>query len=387
MSAATTKPKIFGNIAMKLAAVDVNHGEIACVNTAGYLRAGTVAVSLVALGLFARSYSNSGGAAGDIDAVVMTGYDSNGGIVCYPLTNYAGDLCDQTSVGRSVYVAGANAVAKTNGSETRSRAGRCWGFTPSGDVLVHFDGDIDADALDALTAANVSLADAGGLYAAAELEAAFLELKVKAPVRQVRGVVMNNVASLSSFTVTGNAYDDGLTYEAGDRVLLVGQSTAAQNGVYVVGTVTSTTAPLTRATDMPAGAAYVNGSVVEVSEGTIWRGSSWKVMGTGALVVGTDNPAYYPRVWMKTVTLSSGTYATATATDGVFLYSTTTSSVQATRNTAGGTLTNTTHYFCPVAGRTAGIAGTGQVTVTASVAAGTVNTADTSTVDLQITNW
>ena len=216
--------------------------------------------------------------------------------------------------------------------------------------------------------------------------AAALALAIAAPSRAVRGVVAANVADLAAFTVAGN---DGLTYAVGERVLLANQTTAAECGVYVVGTVVLGVAPLTRAADMPAGAAYVNGSVVEVSEGTIWRGSSWKVMATGAKVVGTDDPLYYPREWRKTVTLASGTYLDGAGggSEPLFLFSTTTSSVQATRNTAGGTLTNTTHYFCPVAARIAGKAGTAAASVTASVAAGTVNTADTSTVDLVILNW
>jgi len=204
--------------------------------------------------------------------------------------------------------------------------------------------------------------------------------------RVVRGVVTANIADLSAFTVAGN---DGLTYAAGERVLLVGQTTAAQCGIYTVGTVGGGTAALTRSADMPAAMAIINGMTVEVSEGTIWRGSSWKAMCTGAKVVATDDPLFYPRRWAKTVTLSSGTYLAGAGGGGepVFLFSTTTSSVNATRNTAGGTLTSTTHYFCPVASRVAGKAGTAAVSVTASVAAGTVNTADTSTVDLMVTNW
>jgi hypothetical protein len=217
-------------------------------------------------------------------------------------------------------------------------------------------------------------------------------LRVGAPPagpRVVRGVCTSNM-SLSAFVgVTGGTAQDGVTYVIGDRVLLAGQTTAAQNGIYVVGTVAAGTAPLTRAPDFFTGATVVNGCVVEVSEGTVWRGSSWKAMATGSVVIGTTDPAFYPRQFRKTVTLSSGTYVIGAGggSEALYLYSTTTSSVQATRNTAGGTLTATTHYFCPVAGRTAGKAGTAAVTVTASVAAGTVNTADTSTVDVLVSNW
>lgn len=219
---------------------------------------------------------------------------------------------------------------------------------------------------------------------------AALVIAQQAPVRRVRGLVAGNVASLAAFAVSGNAYDDGLTYIAGDRVLLAGQTTAAQNGVYVVGTV-SGTAPLTRATDMPAAMVLGNGSVVSVSEGTVWRGSDWKSMATttGGAVIATNDPVFYPRSFSKVITLSSGTYIVGAGggNEQLFLYSTTTSDVQATRNTAGGTLTLTTHYFAPVSGRIAGINPTAAVPVTASVAAGTINTADNSTINVRITNW
>lgn len=209
---------------------------------------------------------------------------------------------------------------------------------------------------------------------------------IKAAFRTVRGVVTSNVADLSAFTVAGN---DGLTYSAGQRLMLPCQTDTTEIGIYVVGTVAAGVAPLTRAPDMPAGAAYVNGGVIEVSEGTVWRGSSWKVMATGAKVVGTDDPLFYPRSYRKTVTLASGTYTIGAGggSEPLFLYSTTTSSVQATRNTAGGTLTLTTHYYAPVASRIAGKAGTAAVAVLASVAAGTINTADNSTVDVLVENW
>ncbi len=77
-------------------------------------------------------------------------------------------------------------------------------------------------------------------------------------------------------------------------------------------------------------------------------------------------------------TASLGGYATEVATN---------LAAKGDYDAAGGTLTSTTHYFCPVAGRTAGVSGTGACSVTASVAAGTVNTADTSTIDILVTNW
>jgi len=389
MSATTSRPTIFGNISMLLAAGLVSQGEIAVVNSAGYVTKGSVTTGLVAIGLISETVDNSGGAAGDKSVTVYTSKNRDGGVRAWPLANHGADLCDQTSVGHDVFIASANAVAKTDGSGTRSRAGKCWGFDRDGNVLVEFDCDPDADAINALAASAVSLADAGALYDAADLEALALELKVKAVQRTVRGVVFSNVASLAAFTVTGNAYDDGLTYVAGDRVLLVNQSTPSQNGIYVVGTVVATAAPLTRAADMPAAAAYVPGSIVQVSEGTIYANSSWKVTATGSKVVGTDDPAYYPSKYQATITLASGTYTIGAGggSEPLFLLSTTKSSVLATRNTAGGTITTTIMYVAPVASRIAGKGGTAAVEVRSAVAAGTILNTDNSTVDVLISNW
>lgn len=218
-----------------------------------------------------------------------------------------------------------------------------------------------------------------------------LAAAIEAPTRTARGVVYSNVSDLAAFTV---ASDDGLTYVEGDRVLLAAQTTAAQCGVYVVGAVSSGTAALTRAADMPSGARLPNGSVVEVSEGTWYRGSSWKAMSTttGGAVIGTNDPVFYPRSFRQTVTLAAGTYkiglgSTATPDEPLFLYSTTTSVVNVTRDTAGGTLTGTVMYACPVTTRTAGKAGAAFVVINSVIEAGTIQNQDTSTLSVLVTNW
>lgn len=200
----------------------------------------------------------------------------------------------------------------------------------------------------------------------------------------VRGVVAANVADLTAFTVASN---DGLTYAEGDRVALVKQTTAAQCGIYVVGPVASTTAPLTRSDDFPSGAAIVNGTKFEVSEGTLYAGSTWKAMCTGACVVGTDDPLFYPRIVKAKITLAGGSslYALG-ATEGLWLFSATKSVAQATLNTPAGTL-GTWGLGCPSTNRTAGKVGTAALRVQSFDAAGTAAGADTSTVDVLVVNW
>jgi hypothetical protein len=195
-----------------------------------------------------------------------------------------------------------------------------------------------------------------------------------------RGCVLTNM-STTAFVVAQN----GVTYVENDVVLLCGQTTTHQNGPWVVGPVAGTAA-LSRPAWWAAGKTIPMGAVFQVGPtNTLLAGSTWKVFSAKAAVVGTDNPAMWPQVIKGVCTLISGT-VTLGNSSGIFLKSTTESSVQLTRDTSGNT-TNTITYQAPVATRTAGVSGTGAVTIIASVAAGTINVADTSTLSYLITNW
>lgn len=199
---------------------------------------------------------------------------------------------------------------------------------------------------------------------------------------QVRGCVLANVANLAAFAVGQN----GITYAAGDVVLLCNQTTAAENGPYICGTV-NTTAPLTRPAWWPTAKVIPVGTVFECGPtNTLLAGSSWKCFCAKGAVVGTDDPAMYPRVVKGTATLIAGT-TTIGSSSGLWLKSTTESSVEITRNTANTSTATTGGYAAPVASRTAGKSGTGAVVIVAQAAAGTTNTNDISTVDYCITNW
>ena len=215
-----------------------------------------------------------------------------------------------------------------------------------------------------------------------------LEALIVAPTRGARGVVVSNVADLAVFTVAAT----DLTFEEGDRVLLAAQSTAAQCGIYVVGEVTAGVAALTRAPDMPAGARLPLGCVVEIAEGTTYGKSTWKATAStsGGWVVGTNDPVFMPKTYKQKVTLASGTYtigvgSTATPDEPLFLLAGAT--VALSRAATGGTVTSTIQYNAPASTRVTGKAGTAVLVILATVAAGTINTADNSDVDVTATNW
>jgi hypothetical protein len=232
-------------------------------------------------------------------------------------------------------------------------------------------------AAETTTTYSDATASAHGLQTAANYNA-----QVNSNVYNVRGVVDSNVATLAAFVIS----QDGITYAAGDVVLLCKQTTAAENGPYVVGTV-STTAPLTRpnwwaaAKEIPVGTVFQAGF-----EGTLYGGSMWKTTAAKATVVDTNDPVLYPKTVKGTATLVAGT-VTLGASQGLWLKSTTKSTIHVTRATANTCSLTTGGYTSTPAANTAGIIGTAAVVIMATVAAGTINVADISTVYYTVTNW
>lgn len=194
----------------------------------------------------------------------------------------------------------------------------------------------------------------------------------------VQGVVTSNVASLAAFTVAGH---DGQTFVEGDRVLLANQTTGSQNGIYVVGTVAAGVAPLTRSWDMPAGTTVIAGTIVPVVGGTLFSGTDWRATATAG--VGTSDPAHYPVAVSLQATLVAGE---KTISGIPLVASGTKYAIVATRSAVGGTVTATVQY---VTGLTATVDGKSSpaFTLNAAVAAGTINVADTSKLDVIVRNF
>ena len=269
-------------------------------------------------------------------------------------------------------------------SEGTLNGNKAWQLTTNDPIVLNTDSLAFAAigaAIGVATPQPVGIATAGASGNASDEAHVHARGIFDMPVYRARYVAYANVADLSAFVVA----QDGVTGVAGDIVLLANQTTVAECGLYLVGTVAGT-APLTRIAGLPAAAAYINGTVVEVSEGTLFAGSTWKSMATGAKVVGTHDPLFYPRNCRGTLTLSSGTKTLGSA-EGLYLFSTTRSSVNLTLNTAGGTVTLTVGLRAAAADRTEGKSGTGALIAIAIVAAGTINVADESTVDWLVSNW
>lgn len=167
----------------------------------------------------------------------------------------------------------------------------------------------------------------------------------------------------------------------GDWLLVQDESTGANNGVYEILSVGGTSAKwsMRRAIGWDEPDGLVAMRVVSVSEGTANGNKLFAlttndpiVLNTTALVFGQLAASAVSNVRGGSVTLVAGVATVADA------YVTANSRIALTRTAQGGTVTSTVQY--EVTAKTPGAS----FAVRASVAAGTVNAADTSTLDYVI---
>lgn len=220
------------------------------------------------------------------------------------------------------------------------------------------------------------------------LERIFLDCRQSAkvmPVFRARGVVTVNETIATFDSVSGGTIRDGVTYAQGDVVLLAAQSSAAQNGLYIVGVVAANSAPLTRHPMLFTGDIVQSGLVVEVSEGTIANNSRWKMTTSGNVTIGTTAHNYYPQTTRGQTLIVAGTFTISAPVLAITQTSVILNRITATTCTAtyGGYHPSTGG----VTGLTAGIQGTGAVIVQACVVAGTINAADSSLMNWSVQNF
>jgi hypothetical protein len=119
-----------GQLVRKVAAAKVLAGTIACLNAAGYAVGGSTATTLVADGVFQETVDNSGGAAGDLTVRVEKG-------IFQFANSAAGDAITIAEIGDDCYIVDNQTVAKTDGTGTRSKAGKIYDVDAQG-VWVEF---------------------------------------------------------------------------------------------------------------------------------------------------------------------------------------------------------------------------------------------------------
>jgi hypothetical protein len=122
----------------------------------------------------------------------------------------------------------------------------------------------------------------------------------------------------SSITLAGSAPNtlDGVSLAANDRILVKDQSTASQNGIYIVQTLgTGANGTWVRATDADnttADTELKTGAIIPVSEGTIAADTIWMLTTNGSITIGTTGLAFSPiGGTFATPTIALGTAAAA----------------------------------------------------------------------------
>ena len=101
-------------------------------------------------------------------------------------------------------------------------------------------------------------------------------------------------ATLTSTTNGILPTQDGVSITIGQRLLVRNQSSALQNGIYILTTVGSVSAPwiLTRATDSDTSSAIINTTIL-VKQGSTYFGTLWLCSNQNAITVGSTNITYF----------------------------------------------------------------------------------------------
>lgn len=334
------------------AATTIYGGSLVAMNASGYAVPASADTSLKVFGVARKQAVNT----------VAAGYGSAGDLtveaVCGSWWLANGDSITAADIGKLCYAMDDQTVSKGTGAGLRPPVGKIVGYSSTLGVAV--------------SVGQPSLWDADDV----------IEPPDQVKIVRARNVVNGNIADLTAYTVASNAaVNDATLNVAGDVVLLVAQSTAAQNGLYVVGTVATGVAPLTRHPSMPTGAAFLADQYeINVSVGTVFGHTKW--FNAAAGTIGTNTPSFFP----ESVTISQVlTAGTAAAIQSIPLLSATKSNIIYTRTATGGTLTNTVGYQT-VPAPTPGAIGTASIVPMAVVAAGTVQNLDTSTLLLTVVN-
>lgn len=115
-----------GSIAVPVAANAVIHaGALVVANATGYAAPGSTATTLTYLGRAEEAVDNTGGANGAKTVLVRRRQ-------AFKFANLAADLVTQAELGKACYIADDQTVAKTDGTGTRSAAGKVLGVESDG---------------------------------------------------------------------------------------------------------------------------------------------------------------------------------------------------------------------------------------------------------------
>jgi hypothetical protein len=150
------------------------------------------------------------------------------------------------------------------------------------------------------------------------------------------------VITTSNITLSGGAPTvvDGVTLSLNDRILVSGQSTGSQNGIYTVSVVgTGSNGTWIRSTDTNATGELDSGTIVMVTEGSAYADTSWKLTTNDPIVIGTTALTFEINTGNAFGTISAnGTSVISNSASGTVTFSTG-NNIIITGNAASDTIT------------------------------------------------
>lgn len=350
--------------------VKIFAGALVVTDALGNAKPGVTGLGLVARGVAQFTADNTvvGHAAGFVKVIVLTG-------VFGFANSSGGDAITNAARGKTVWIVDDNVVALTDGDGTRSPAGTLWDVDPlTSQVYVAVGYASLADLASTLRASGgASGGGTVGTYRA-----------------RMVGTANHSLAAFVGVTGGSSTNTDGVLAVEGDIVILPCQTVATQNGPWEVGKVTAGTAPLNRpAWYAPASTQQTAGLRVMVGgEGTVFKNTEWKPMiAAASFVVDTTDGQWFPLyVTGKTalvagaITIGAGATGAAPTFMPIFSTNSTLTLFRITANTTAATVMyaqNGNATASPTVGAISGFA---------TVAAGTLNNADISTMGWEISN-
>ena len=177
-----------------------------------------------------------------------------------------------------------------------------------------------------------------------------------------RAVTVANVA----LTAGAPNNVDGVNLSVNDRVLVTGQTTQSQNGVYVVSVLgTGANGTWTRSGDTDVTGELLAGTIIMVTEGVIYADTQWKLITDNPIVIGTTalifTQNYYANVLHagnSNVTVYSNADITITSagTANVLTVSNTGIAILGTVSSTGNIIANSSSFFIGNGSQLTGIA-------------------------------
>jgi hypothetical protein len=184
------------------------------------------------------------------------------------------------------------------------RVGQVDNINFSGNTISSVDANGDIT-LDPNGTGDVRIADTADLYVGGDVYADNKKLATLEYVDAVKqGLDVKDsvrVATTGNVTLSGTQTIDGVSVVAGNRVLVKAQSTASENGIYVVAA-----GAWPRADDANADADVTAGLFTFVEEGTVNQDSGWVLTTNGAITLDTTGLAFTQFSGAGSVTAGAG---------------------------------------------------------------------------------